>query len=273
VKENGLNAADEFARLVEIVDCLRAPGGCPWDIAQTHQSLRAHLIEESSEVLEAIDLQDDASLCEELGDVMLQPVMHARIASEENRFTIADVLHQINEKLVRRHPHVFGDREANTAEEVLANWDAIKREEKGGAKSTFASRLDGIAGTLPALMLANKVSKKAVKAGFEWPTQSELLDKIQEELDELRQGIAAQDAQNISDEIGDLLFTVVNVARWHKVDPELALRDTVTRFKSRFQHMEKNAAEQNQKLESLSPKEWDDLWNAAKAALESKSEC
>jgi tetrapyrrole methylase family protein/MazG family protein len=253
---------------VEIVDRLRAPDGCPWDIVQTHQSLRAHLIEESSEVLEAIDLGDDNALCEELGDVMLQPVMHARIAAEADRFTIADVLHQINEKLVRRHPHVFGDREANTAEEVLANWDAIKREEKGGDKSTFTSRLDGIAGTLPALMLANKVSRKAVKAGFEWPTQAELLDKIQEELDELRQGIAAQDAQNISDEIGDLLFTVVNVARWHKIDPELALRDTVTRFKARFQYMEKNAAMSGKELESLSPKQWDDLWNSAKKSLE-----
>lgn len=260
------NAAAEFARLVEIVDCLRAPDGCPWDIAQTHHSLRAHLIEESSEVLEAIDLEDDDALCEELGDVMLQPVMHARIAAEENRFTIADVLHQINEKLVRRHPHVFGDRKANSAEEVLANWDAIKREEKGGDKSTFTSRLDGIAGTLPALMLANKVSKKAVKAGFEWPTQAELLDKIQEELDELRQGIAAQDAQNISDEIGDLLFTVVNVARWHKVDPELALRDTVARFKKRFEHMEKSAAAENWPLESLTAEQWDELWNIAKKA-------
>ena len=268
MKKNELNTADEFARLVEIVDCLRAPDGCPWDIAQTHQSLRAHLIEESSEVLEAIDLQDDASLCEELGDVMLQPVMHARIASEENRFTIADVLHQINEKLVRRHPHVFGDRQANTAEEVLPNWDAIKREEKGGDKSTFTSRLDGIAGTLPALMLANKVSKKAAKAGFEFDDISGPFDKMQEEVNELRQGIANADSQNIYDEIGDVLFTVVQVARWHKVDPELALRDTVTRFKKRFAQMEKCAAAKAQELESLSPEQWEILWNAAKKSLE-----
>jgi len=268
VKENELNAADEFARLVEIVAALRAPDGCPWDREQTHESLRAHLIEETSEVLEAIDLRDDAALCEELGDLMLQPVMHAQLAAEEQRFDVAQVLHEINEKLVRRHPHVFGDRKANTAEEVLRNWDAIKRAEKGEDKSTFHSRLDGIAVTLPALMKAHKVSKKAVKAGFEWPTQAELLDKVQEELEELRQGIAAQDAQNTADEIGDLLFTVVNVARWHKIDPELALHDTVNRFKKRFAHMERQAAKQNRELESLTPDEWETLWQAAKAELQ-----
>lgn len=267
---NKWNAADEFARLVEIVACLRAPDGCPWDLEQTHHSLRAHLIEETSEVLEAIDLQDGTSLCEELGDLMLQPVMHAQLAAEDNRFDVAEVLHGINEKLVRRHPHVFGDQKAHTPEEVLQNWDAIKRQEKGDDKSTFTSRLDGIAETLPALMLANKVSKKAVKAGFEWPDQTELLDKVQEELNELRQGIAAQDQQNISDEIGDLLFTTVNLARWHKVDPELALRDTVTRFKNRFQHMERSALTAEQDLESLTPAQWDVLWNAAKQFLEQK---
>jgi tetrapyrrole methylase family protein/MazG family protein len=273
VKENELNAAAEFARLVEIVDCLRAPGGCPWDREQTHQSLRAHLIEETSEVLEAIDLQNDASLCEELGDVMLQPVMHARIAAEENRFSIADVLHDINEKLVRRHPHVFGDREANTAEEVLKNWDAIKRAEKGGDKSTFTSRLDSVAGTLPALMLANKISKKAARAGFEFDDTNGPWEKMREEIEELQQGIANDDHENIYDEIGDVLFTVVQVARWHKVDPELALRDTVTRFKKRFELMEQSAAAKEIELEALSPTQWDEMWNAAKKELEPQPEC
>lgn len=268
VKENESNAVREFARLVEIVDCLRAPDGCPWDRVQTHQSLRAHLIEETSEVLEAIDLEDDKALCEELGDVMLQPVMHACIAAEEERFSITDVLRNINEKLVRRHPHVFGDREANTAEEVLANWDAIKRAEKADDKNASVSILNGVAGTLPALMLANKISKKAARAGFEFDDINGPWEKMREEVEELRQGIANADPQNIYDEIGDVLFTVVQVARWHKVDPELALRDTVNRFKQRFAHMEQNAATAEQELTSLSPAQWEEMWHAAKKSLE-----
>lgn len=262
------DAAAEFARLVEIVARLRAPDGCPWDKEQTHESLRASLIEETNEVLEAIDTKNDASMCEELGDLLLQSVMHAQMASEEQRFDIADVVKGVSDKMVRRHPHVFGDREANTAEEVLKNWDKIKRAEHAHDKSTFTSRLDGIASTLSSLMLANKVSKKAARAGFEWPTQAELLDKVQEELDELRQGIANQDQQNIHDELGDLLFTVVNVARWSKVKPEIALHDTVNRFKRRFAHMEQAAAANGQELESLSPEQWEELWQAAKTDLE-----
>jgi len=268
VKENPLDAAQEFARLVEIVAALRAPDGCPWDREQTHESLRAHLIEETSEVIEAIDLQDDAGLREELGDLMLQPVMHAQLAAEEQRFDVAQVLHEINEKLVRRHPHVFGDREANTAEEVLRNWDAIKRAEKGEDKSTFHSRLESVARTLPALMLANKISKKAARAGFEFDDTNGPWDKMREEIAELKQGVANEDRENIYDEIGDVLFTVVQVARWHKIDPELALHDTVIRFKKRFALMERQAAEWGSELESLTPDQWESLWQSAKKELE-----
>jgi tetrapyrrole methylase family protein/MazG family protein len=260
-----------FARLAEIIARLRAPDGCPWDREQTHLTLRKHLIEESYEVIDAIEHEDSDHLREELGDLLMQPVLHAQIAAEENRFDIVDVLEEISDKLVRRHPHVFGDVTADDSATVLKNWDAIKQQEKA-SKSDLpeldnASILSGVPRALPSLALAMEISKKAARAGFEWPDVLAVMDKLREETDEVQSELeSGADKQRVSEELGDLLFTVVNVARWQKIDPELALRDTVARFTERFQQMEAVARAQNRVLDALSPAEWDELWNAAKAA-------
>ena len=275
-----LSATQEFERLTKIIAQLRAPEGCPWDREQTHASLRASLIEETAETLDAIERADDMDLREELGDLLMQPIFHAQIADEENRFDLADVLHEICEKLVRRHPHVFGSAHVENTAGVLANWDAIKQQEKAdkAAQNTnqnphraldFAaldSVLSNVPPELPALSMAMKVSKKAAKVGFEWENMGGVLEKMREEIDELQAEIAIENRERAGEELGDLLFTIVNVARWQKIDPELALRDTVRRFTSRFQAMEKDAQTQGLKLESLSPQEWDALWNAAKSS-------
>jgi len=265
-----------FTRLIEIVARLRAPGGCPWDREQTHATLRTHLLEETYETLDAIDEGDDAHLREELGDLLMQPVMHAQIAEEENRFNIVDVLDEISDKLVRRHPHVFGEITVSDSGEVLRNWDAIKKQEAGSRRQTAGnatqeadsalrtphSALDDVPRTLPSLLLALKVSKKAAKVGFEWPDIQSVMDKLREETDELEADL--DDTQRAGEELGDLLFTAVNVARWKKIDPEIALRETVARFQKRFAHMEAVAAAREIELQSLSPQQWDELWNAAK---------
>lgn len=254
-----------FARLVEIIAQLRAPDGCPWDREQTHLSLRRHLIEESYEVIEAIELGDDGDLKEELGDLLMQPIMHAQLAAEEQRFDITQVLDGICDKLVRRHPHVFGEVMVNDSGEVLRNWDAIKKAEKQGRnEAENTSILDGVPSGLPSLSLALEVSKRAAKTGFEWPDTNGVLDKLREEMTEIEAALQTGERQRIADELGDLLFTAVNIARWQKIDPELALRDMVTRFKTRFAHMESSARAQGRDLGVLTPTEWDDLWNAAK---------
>lgn len=264
------SSAAAFTRLVEIIARLRAPGGCPWDREQTHMTLRAHLIEEAYEVLSAIEKNDDTNLQEELGDLLLQPMMHAQIASEENRFAIDDVLNGIADKLVRRHPHVFGDADVSGSDEVLRNWDAIKQREKqsiannGSIGSTPASILEEISSSQPALLEALEISKKAARSGFEWPDAKGVLDKLREEIDELEEAMNGDDKTRVEEELGDLLFTAVNIARWQKINPELALRDMVARFKTRFAHMENAAREKGQNLETLSPDEWNDLWEAAK---------
>lgn len=279
-----------FERLVEIIARLRAPDGCPWDREQTHHTLRTHLLEETYETLDAIEREDDDDLREELGDLLLQPVLHAQIASEieptgQKRFDIVDVLETISDKLVRRHPHVFGDVSVSTSGEVLQNWDAIKKQEKAaklqgraGTQSTLSaadepSILDDVP-PMPALMLALKVSKKAAKAGFEWPNLEGVFDKLSEERHELEAAIAQQKAapsdanqQRVAEELGDLLFTTVNIARWQKVDPELALRDMVARFSVRFRAMEKEARTRGLDLQALSTEQWDELWTQAKSSL------
>lgn len=262
--------AEAFARLSGIIARLRAPDGCPWDREQTHATLRTHLLEEACETMDAIDSGDDAHLCEELGDLLMQPVLHAQIAAEEQRFDISDVLEGISDKLVRRHPHVFGEVQVADSGEVLVNWDAIKKQEKAARGKSEGSILSGVPGTLPALSQALEISKKAAKSGFEWPDMAGVLAKLREEIAELEAELAdeslSKDAarERIAEELGDLLFTAVNVARWRKIDPELALRDTVRRFRGRFEKMEAAAREQGVALEDLSPQEWDVLWNAAK---------
>lgn len=250
---------DELAHI-----CLRllGPGGCPWDQAQTHESLKKHLIEEAYEVLDAIDSGSSEALREELGDLLLQPVLHAQMrAFRTGEWGIDDVARGINEKLIRRHPHVFGDVSVADSDEVLRNWDRIKQTEKGA--DVPRSILAGVPRSLPALLRAHEVSKRAVRVGFEWPDADGILAKLQEEATELREALASGDQSHVESELGDLLFTVVNIARWAKVEPEEALRKMVDRFTGRFMKMEALATKP---LTELSFEEWDDLWNEAKAS-------
>ncbi len=254
--------SEEFDRFVETVDKLRGENGCPWDKEQTHRSLKPFFVEETYEALQAIDDGDDISLAGELGDVLLQIGLHSRIASEEGRFDINDVCRLITEKLIRRHPHVFSGLKVNGVDEVLTNWEAIKSREKAAA--TPPSMLDGVPAAMPALLMALEVSKKAAAAGFEWPNIGGVLAKMREEIDELDDALKKDSAEDIEGEIGDLLFTIVNVARWAGSDPEEALRRMVARFRARFKLMEEHAQRQGIKLQDLSFQEWDDAWNQAK---------
>lgn len=246
-------------QLVEVVDRLLGPGGCPWDQAQTHESLKKHLIEEAYEVCDAIDRAEPDKLREELGDLMLQPIMHAQMESLAGGFDIEDVANEIVLKLVRRHPHVFGDVAVADADDVLKNWDLIKQSEKGKSDSILA----GVPRAAPSLLRAQEISKRAARSGFEWPDREAVFAKLREEEDELRAAIESGDPAEIESEMGDLLFTAVNVARWAGVDAEESLRRMLDRFCSRFLTMEANASTP---LRDLSPEQWDELWTLAKRA-------
>ncbi len=258
----------DFASLVGLMARLRSPNGCPWDREQTHATLRKYFIEETYEVLEAIDADDPELLCEELGDALLQVVFHAQLASETGDFDANDVIGKIVSKLVRRHPHVFGTVEVAGSAEVLANWEQIKRAEKADDADWRPSALDGVPKGLPALMQAMEISKRAVKVGFEWPDFDSVMAKFDEETAELKAELAAEtpDKARIFAELGDLLFTLVQVARWQKLDPEDSLRQMLARFSARFRFMESAAREKNLSLDSLPIGELDRLWNAAKQA-------
>ena len=246
--------------LEEIVRILRAPGGCPWDAEQTHQSIRRNFLEEAYEAVEAIDEGSPEHLEEELGDVLLQVVMHARMEQEAGRFDLDGVADGICKKLIYRHPHVFGDAAVSGTGEVLSNWEALKRKEKGQATNTDA--LEAVARALPALWRAEKVQKKARKAGFDWPDVSGALDKLSEELEELK--TAAAEGTNVAEELGDLLFSAVNAARFLKVDPEDALNGATDKFIGRFRKVEAQAAAQGKAMEDMSLEELDALWERAK---------
>ena len=255
----------EFDRLTQIMAQLRAPdGGCPWDLKQTHETLRPYLIEESAEVLDAIESGDRAHLCEELGDLLLQVVFHAQLAQENGDFNIEDVTRGINEKLVRRHPHIFGDVQADDAETVKANWDAIKAQEKTETGQTETSILANLPTELPALAAALQISKRAAKVGFEWPDEAGVVDKLREEVAEVEDALRSETPERVAEELGDLMFTVVNIARWRGINPELALRDNNRKFRGRFEKMEAQARRRGWDLESLNEAQWDELWNAAK---------
>ena len=242
------------------VHLLRAPGGCPWDGAQTHESIRRNFLEEAYEVAEAIDEKNPAHLKEELGDVLLQVLFHASIEEDAGRFTLDDVADGICKKLIYRHPHVFGDVSVSGTGEVLSNWEALKRVEKGQETNTDA--LEAVARSLPALWRAEKVQKKAKKAGFDWPDISGALDKLSEELEELK--IAVAEGTNVEEELGDLLFSAVNVSRFVKVDTEEALNGATDKFIGRFRKVEEEAARQGRALEGMSLAELDKLWEHAK---------
>ncbi|MGC8668049.1 MAG: nucleoside triphosphate pyrophosphohydrolase [Chthonomonadales bacterium] len=251
-----------FEDLVDVMARLRGPGGCPWDREQNHRTLERYLVEECYEVLDAIEAEDPDALAEELGDVLLQVVFHAQLAAEEGVFDIRDVIARIVEKLVRRHPHVFGDAAVANADEVLRNWEAIKRSEKG--PEWRKSVLDGIPKRLPALMRAMEMSKRAAKVGFEWERLEDVFEKVDEELQELREAVAAGRAEEVREELGDLLFALVNIARWQRVDPEEALRTMLARFATRFRWMEERAKSEGRDLKDYTLKELDELWGEAK---------
>jgi MazG family protein len=265
-----LTLGARFERLVAIMAQLRAPGGCPWDREQSYDTIKPYTIEETYEVLEAVDQRDYAGLCEELGDFMLQAVFYAQMAQEEGRFSIADSLDAINEKLVRRHPHIFSDGDAKTSDQVLKRWEEIKAVEKSDRGETPKGCLDGIPRALPALMEGLKISQKVAKKGFEWPDFEQVLEKFHEETAELADARANGTQEQIEGELGDLLFTVVNMARWLKVDPEQALRKTNAKFRARFAHVEQSLAAQGKTLEQSTLEEMEALWQQAKSLPESR---
>ncbi len=249
-------------RLRQIMHILRAPGGCPWDAEQSHESLRKHLIEEAYEVVEAIESGDRDAIVDELGDLLLQPVFHAEIASESGGFDLDDVATAICEKLIRRHPHVFGDSVVEGSEGVLSQWEEIKAGEKGGPKSK--SILKKANEGLPSLMAAQKIQAKVAKVGFDWADLGPVMAKIREELDEVEEALESGSPEELSLEIGDLLFAVVNLARKTGNEAELNLHQTNRKFVSRFQQVEKTIAESGHSLEDSTLEEMDAAWDLAK---------
>ncbi len=250
---------NELYRLVDVMKRLRSPGGCPWDREQTHESLKPYLLEEAYEVLSAIDMQDDEEIKEELGDLLLQIVFHAQLADEENRFSIDDVAESIVKKLIRRHPHVFSEVKVNGSEEVLRNWEKIKKDE--GKKSA----LDGVPPTLPALLKARRVQEKAKRVGFDWDNAQGAFEKVAEEVNELRKAIAEGKKGTVAEELGDLLFSIVNVSRFLDVDAEDALRKTINKFMARFRFIEEKIEKNGKKsIENHTLGELDLLWEKAK---------
>ena len=252
----------ELDPLVKVMSRLRSPDGCPWDIEQSHATLRRYIIEEVYEVLEAIDEQDPTHLCEELGDLLLQIVFHARMAEEAGDFSMQDVVDTVTEKLIRRHPHVFGDISVQDAAEVIVNWDAIKRREK---KQKPKSALDGVPQGLPALLRANKLQMKAAKVGFDWDDIAPVWDKVAEELAELRQAATSGDPAEIEDELGDVVFAVVNLGRFLGVETEVALNRANNKFSRRFFQVEALLRQQGRKWQELDLAQMDELWLAVKA--------
>jgi len=251
-----------FDRLREIIAVLRGPNGCPWDRKQTHESLRPYAIEEVYELIDAIDQEDDENIIEELGDVLLQVMLHSQIGEDQGYFQVDDVIRSLTDKMIHRHPHVFGTTEAETVEEVYKNWDELKKEEKG--KEHFSSILDGIPKQLPSLAKAYKLQHKAGKAGFEWDDVSGVWDKLDEELLEVKEAIEAFDLQEIEEELGDVLFVLANLARYYKVNPEIALNRSNTKFQSRFTFIEEQLKREKKDINQTSLEEMDNLWNLAK---------
>lgn len=255
-----LGEGTSFESFAEIVAHLRAPNGCPWDREQTHESLRRHLLEETYEAIAAIDSGDSTHMCEEFGDLLLQIVLHAQIANENGRFNITQVIQGIYSKLVRRHPHVFGDVKVDDADEVLANWEKLKEKERGKEKDG-GGLLDGVSLILPALTQAQEYQSRAAQVGFDWGEIDGVLDKIKEEIEEIER---AETNAELASEIGDLFFVLVNFARWKKLDAESALRGTNVKFRRRFSYVEQGARKQGRALSELTLSEMDALWQEAK---------
>ena len=246
--------------LIDVVAKLRAPDGCPWDREQTHTSLRPNMLEEAYEAVDAIDENNMAHLREELGDVLLQVLLHSQIASESNKFTLDDVAKELKEKLIHRHPHVFGTAKIKNADDVLKTWDKLKSEEKTERKSA----MDGLSRSQAALISAQKISKRAVKTGFEWPNEESLYDCVMSEIEEFKEAEIEKDKNHMEEEMGDILFAIVNLARWNKIDAEQALLKANKKFEKRFRKMEDLATKP---LNDYSFEEFDNLWKQAKKSL------
>jgi ATP diphosphatase len=264
---------DPMAEAIAIMARLRGPGGCPWDREQTFDTIKRHTLEETYEVFDAIERRAWPELKDELGDLLLQVLFYAQMAAEAGYFTIDDVASSLNAKLIRRHPHIFGDVKAEDAATVLKNWEEIKREEKkaAGADAGKASLLSDVPRSMPAMMEANKLGSRAAKVGFDWPDSAGLFEKLQEEIGELQEEISRSevDAGSVEGELGDLLFTAVNLARHLKVDPESALRSANAKFRKRFGEMEQQTGGQDV-LKTRTPEELDELWRRAKMATSSE---
>lgn len=252
-----MGCVKELNELIDVIAKLRAPDGCKWDREQTHMSLRPNMLEEAYEAVDAIDSNDMKHLKEELGDVLLQVVLHSQIAAEEGAFTIEDVAKGIKDKLIHRHPHVFGDVKVSSTQDILDNWEKLKAEEKKHRKSA----MDGISKAQSALMSAQKISKKAVKTGFEWPSEESLYECIHSEYKEFQEAVKEQNKEHMEEEFGDILFATVNLARWNKIDAEQALLKANKKFMARFRKMEELAVKS---LEEYSFEEFDRLWKSAK---------
>ncbi len=275
VKQKQLTPGQWFEKLVGVQARLRAPNGCPWDREQTHQSLRTYLIEEAYEVLEALESGNDGKFVEEMGDLLLQIVFHSQIAGEEGRFTIAEVIREIHDKMIRRHPHVFGKTRAKDSAEVLRNWEQIKAEERrargqqgdsngGGKTRRETSLLDGVSRALPATLQGFQLTRKASRIGFDWDDAEGIFEKMQEESEELKRALGDQDQPKIEEELGDLLFAAVNLSRFLKIDPEIALKKANAKFSRRFRAMERLARKNGREFKDLPREEMEAFWDAAK---------
>lgn len=271
-----MEASKDISRLIEIMEALRQPEtGCPWDVVQTFETIKPYTIEEAYEVADAIERKDMDDLCEELGDLLLQVVFHSRIAEEMGEFSFGDVVQAVTSKMIRRHPHVFAVSAADTPESVKLQWDQIKAAEKRERAERRASRgitedfkagfLGSIQRTQPALTEALKLQEQAARVGFDWSAPEPILDKIEEEIGELRQALAEGNPAKVTDELGDLIFALVNIGRHVKTDPENALRGTNTKFRRRFNHIETSLNASGSSLESATLEQMEELWQAAKA--------
>jgi MazG family protein len=258
------HTGEKFQKLVEIMARLRAPGGCPWDREQTFDSIKPYTLEETYEVLDAIDRRDWPGLYEELGDFILQAVFYAEMAEEAGHFTIGDALDAINAKLIRRHPHVFGEETAHTAGDVKRIWGEVKAAEKKKKDGRTEGLLDSAPRAVPALVEAQQITSRAASVGFDWQSAEQVIDKLHEELAEFAEARRSESSEQLEDELGDLLFVLVNLARFVKVDAEQALRKTNAKFRSRFAHIERRLAERGRSFEQASIDEMEELWQEAK---------
>jgi tetrapyrrole methylase family protein/MazG family protein len=273
-KSPRLSAGEWFEKLAAVQARLRAPDGCPWDREQTHASLRTYLIEEAYEVLEALESGDDGKFAEEMGDLLLQIMFHSQIAKEEGRFTVSDVIREVHDKMVRRHPHVFGEKRAKDSAEVLKKWEQIKKEERAAAEkkkgngskqeAKAGSLLDGVSRALPAVLEGFQLTRRAARIGFDWDNVEGVFEKLGEEGGELRAAVNAKDAQRTEEEMGDLLFAAVNLTRFLHVDPEIALKKANAKFSSRFRRMEELAVKGGKALADVPREKMEEFWETAK---------